>query len=62
MIRKNDKLRILPQWQDDGDDQFEWVAEEDESGDRVLIRGVIPDFPIHPTFRLETHMVEVANE
>jgi len=58
MIRKNDKIRILPQWQDAGDDEFEWVAEEDESGDRALIRGIIPGFAIQPTYRVRTCEVE----
>ena len=34
MIRKGDKVTIKPEWQDDGDDQFDWFAAEDSRDDR----------------------------
>jgi len=32
MIKKGDRIRIKPEWQDPGDDKFIWVALEDEDG------------------------------
>ncbi|MBI1347130.1 hypothetical protein GC163_12670 [bacterium] len=36
-IRKGDRIRIRPEWQDPGDDKFVWFACEDEDGGRVLV-------------------------
>ena len=37
MILKGQGVHIKPEWQDAGDDEFTWIALEDESGDRVKI-------------------------
>ena len=37
MIRAGDKVKIKPEWQDAGDDEFEWVAVDDEEKGRVTI-------------------------
>lgn len=37
MIRKGDRVRIRPEWQDAGDDSFEWYAVDDEDKGRVSI-------------------------
>lgn len=37
MIRKGDKVQIKPEWQDAGDDRFDWVAVDDEDKGRVTI-------------------------
>ena len=58
MIKKGDKLRILPQWQDVGDDEFEWEACEDEDGGKVLIRALIPFVRFTPTQVVHTYMVQ----
>jgi len=52
----------LPQWQDPGDDEFEWEASEDEDGGRVMVRGLLPNFPIHPTFRLNSSTLEIVTK
>lgn len=56
MIKKHDKLRILPQWQDDGDEDIVFVALEDEAGERVLIEARL-DMPIRPTQVVQTAWV-----
>jgi len=38
MIKAGDKVRIKPEWQDAGDDKYEWIALGDEGGGRVLIQ------------------------
>ena len=50
MIKKGDRVEILPEWQDDGDDQYIWEAVHDEDGGRVDIRPANFEFqfaPIH---------------
>lgn len=45
MIRKGDTIRIRPEFQDDGDDQFRWIAVEDSHDER----GKMPRLKITPT-------------
>lgn len=40
MIKAGDRVAIKPEWRDDGDDAFTFVAIEDEDGGRVRI-GVL---------------------
>lgn len=37
MIVKGDKVSIKPEWQDKGDDAFDWVAVDNEENGRVVI-------------------------
>lgn len=53
MIKKGQQVWIKPEWQDAGDDQFTWVAAEDEDGGRVLITAHI-GMAINPSYRIET--------
>lgn len=57
-IQKGDKIRIKPQWQDDGDDQFEWVAIEDEDGGRVRIAPTGTGLAFPPNQVVTTDMIE----
>ena len=57
MIRKGQKVRIRPEWQDAGDDQFTWVALEDEDGGRVKVMPLIPDLTYPPVTVVETRML-----
>jgi hypothetical protein len=50
MIRKGDKVQIKPEWQDAGDDRFEWVAVDDESKGRVTIKALGTGLVIAPTY------------
>jgi hypothetical protein len=38
-IKAGDVVHIKPEWQDPGDDEFTWVALEDEDGGRVRIQA-----------------------
>jgi phage repressor protein C with HTH and peptisase S24 domain len=46
-IKAGDVVHIKPEWQDKGDDQFVWIAIEDEDGGRVRIQAQC-DLPIKP--------------
>lgn len=37
LIKKGDKVRIKKEWQDAGDEKFNWVAVDDEEKGRVMI-------------------------
>ncbi len=56
-IRRGEHLRIRPDWRDEGDEEFDWIALEDEDGGRVLIAPVM-DLPIRPQQVVTTDMVE----
>jgi len=45
MIKKGDRIRIKPEWQDPGDDKFIWVALEDEDGGEWESRQSTLDWP-----------------
>ena len=36
-IKKGDPVKIKARWQDKGDDQFNWYAYADQTGDRVQV-------------------------
>lgn len=45
VLKVGDRGRIKPEWQDEGDDEFERVVIEDpENSPRVLIKTLIPGF------------------
>jgi|GEM_PF-3925743 len=48
-LRAGDRVQIVPEWQDPGDDQFErFVIEAPDDCARVRIRTIVPGFSIHP--------------
>ncbi len=58
-LMAGDKVRIVPQFQDPGDDEFERIViEAPEDCNRVLVVGGIPGFQINPTERIEASMLE----
>lgn len=57
MIRKNDLLRILPEYQDTGDDLLTWLALEDEDGGRVRIAPLNTGLNLPPNHVVNTEMV-----
>ncbi len=57
MIRKGQQVHIKPEWQDDGDDEFTWVAIEDEDGGRVKIMTLMPELRFQPVSVVETRML-----
>ena len=53
-----DRVRILPEFQDGGDDAFERIVmEAPVDSPRVLVRTMIPGFDLPPTERIEARML-----
>jgi len=53
-LKVGDRVRIVPEWQDPGDDQYErLVIEVPVDTTRVLIRTLILDMTIQPTEWIE---------
>lgn len=49
-LRVGDRVQIVPEWQDPGDEEFErFVIEVPENTDLVRIRTIIPGFSFQPT-------------
>lgn len=59
-IKAGDQVKIKPEWQDAGDDQYEWRALNDEEGGRVKIQPQIPGLAILPNSIAEVGMLEVV--
>lgn len=60
MIKKGDKVRIKPEWQDAGDESFTWIALEDEDGGRVRISPVDIGLAIPPNQVVNVDMLVPA--
>ena len=53
-LKVNDRVQIVPEWQDPGDDKFEsFVIEAPENTTQVRILTVIPGFVFNPTEWIE---------
>lgn len=61
-IKKGDQVWIKKAWQDDGDDQYVWIATEDESKGRVGITPLGTGLTIPPYQICPTHMLEKKSE
>lgn len=48
MIHRGDRVEILPEFRDDGDDTFIWIAVSDEEKGRVDISPVMTELSIPP--------------
>ena len=61
LIRKGERVFIKPEWQDKGDDDYIWIALEDEDGGRVRISPIngvwLAGAPTNQV--VETSMLEV---
>ena len=59
-IKAGDKIKIKREWQDDGDDNIEFIAIDDQDGDRVWIGalGVLRNFT--PTQIVSVSMLDVS--
>ena len=61
MIHAGQQIRILPEWQDDGDDAFTWYAVDDEEQGRVTITTSIdPRWQVQPTQTVSASMIEAV--
>jgi hypothetical protein len=58
-LEVGDRVQIVPEWQDPGDDRFErFVIEAPPNCNQVRIRTVIPGLVFHPTEWIEAdHLV-----
>ena len=53
-LKVGDRVQIVPEWQDSGDEKFErFVIEAPGDTTQVRIRTLIPSFTIHPTEWIE---------
>jgi hypothetical protein len=57
-ILKGDIIKILPQWQDKGDDEYTWIARNDEEKGRVDISALELRAGIWPMQTVTVDMVE----
>lgn len=62
LILKGDEVRIRPEWQDDGDGTFTWLAVSDEEQGRVDVRCLGAGLAIAPCQTMESRMVERVGE
>lgn len=60
LFRKGDIVRILPQYQDPGDDEFTWVVLEDEEKGRVDISAADSALGIKPRHTVNSEWIERA--
>ena len=60
MIRAGQRVRIKPEWQDEGDDSFVWHAVDSEEKGRVTIQAenVIPGGRFQPQQTVNVSMIE----
>ena len=57
---KGDIVKILPEFQDAGDDEFTWVVVTDEEKGRVDISAVDSPLTIKPVHIVQTDWIEHA--
>jgi len=58
-----DRVRILPEFQDAGDDDFERIViEAPADSPRVLLQTMIPGFVVPPTERIEARLLVRVGE
>jgi len=58
-----DRVRVLPEFQDAGDDEFERIVlEAPADSPRVLVKTMIPGFELPPTERIEARMLVRVTE
>jgi hypothetical protein len=58
MIRRGDFVVIKPEFQDPGDDKYQWLAVDDESAGRVTISPVGTGLAIPPRHVVRVSMLE----
>lgn len=59
-IRKGDFVEILANFQDEGDEEFRWLAVDDEEKGRVTIAALGTNLRISPTTVVRTEWVKLA--
>lgn len=56
-IKKGDLVEILKDYQDEGDDEFTWVAVDDEDKGRVTVSPINSTLTIKPTYVVNVEWV-----
>ncbi len=56
-IKKHDQVQIKPEWQDEGDDQFTWIALEDQDGENIIITPIDSKLTIKPQYLVRLDML-----
>lgn len=59
-IRKGDLVEILPQFQDPSDDEFRWLAVDDEEKGRVTIAALGTNLRVAPTTVVRADWVKLV--
>ena len=59
MIKKGDRIDILPQWQDEGDENYVWVATDDEENGRITICPISMPITIKPRSTVDVNMISL---
>ena len=63
MIHKGDKVRIKPEWQDEGDADLHWIAMDNEEKGRVTIATEEDtSLPILPLQTVNVDMLETTTK
>ncbi len=60
-FKKGDIVKILPEFQDKGDDEFTWVVLNDESKGRVDVSAIDSPLTIKPIHVVRTEWIEHAD-
>jgi hypothetical protein len=60
MLTRGDTVRILPQYQDPGDDELIWIVVGDEEKGRVDVSPVSIPMKVKPVYTLEVEQVELV--
>ena len=55
MIHAGDKVTLLPEYMDVGDEHYEWVACDDEKHGRVIISPTNHPMSIKPRYVVQTN-------
>jgi hypothetical protein len=62
MFKKGDVISILPEFQDNGDDQFTWVVLTDEEKGRVDVCPVNSSLLMKPVYTLRVGQITLRQE
>ena len=57
---KGDIVKILPEFQDSGDDEFTWVVVTDEEKDRVDISAIDSPLTIKPIHIVQSDWIQLV--
>ena len=59
MLKKGQKVKIKPEWQDKGDDKLTWVTLDDEEKGRVKIGAINTGMRFPPSQVVNVDMLEL---